>query len=446
MSRLVSNVGYRWCCLGIFLANLARSTFDRAATLATITTGQYIEAAPTVIMAIFMFLGSSFFLYIKARQGPGPFTFVTVLSCICIDITLTTAVLFPYPYYLIGRAIVIPLALHAGFTSFFSAVLFPSTITAQYANAFALVLNPLESVLSHHRAVLKMDTSSKTFAEATSGVAALVNKADGALSRAAIAYRLLKRDIVWGRFAPTDLADFEYLLRRLVMRSNGLGVYFTLIDPTRERFPVTPAPSAPGTPITSNTPNPSRPSTPTTDQTSFDLPQTPHRRRLIEHVSSPLRNSISRHFPRHFHSSSAGGGVPHMHSSHHDNHLHFSFLHLAHNLALSRVSTDISSNEPAVGVFESQRYLALEANRLTVPRSPEWTVLFTKLLSESCDELLQECTAALKVVHTWMRGVRTGSFGSRESIDQERKLRLEGLENEKEALKSVIQTFRKHTR
>ncbi len=101
ISTHIFNIPCSWSCLGIFFANLARTTFDPTATLATVTTGLYIEASPTIIMAVFMFLGSSFFLYIKARQGPGPFTFITVVSCICIDITLTTAALFPYPYYLI---------------------------------------------------------------------------------------------------------------------------------------------------------------------------------------------------------------------------------------------------------------------------------------------------------------------------------------------------------
>lgn len=393
-------------------------------------------------MAVFMFLGSSFFLYIKARQGPGPFLFATIFSCICIDIALTTAVLFPYPYYLIGRAIVVPLAIHAGLTIVSSAILFPSTITAQYTNAFGLVLEPTKSLLAQHRAILNMDPSSQEFADTAAGINSLSNRAESSLAGASAAYRLLKRDIVWGRFSPGDLADFEYWLRRLVTRSNGMGVYFTLIDPTREKFPVTPAPSAPVTPISSNTPNPSRPSTPTAEHTTFELPAT-SRRRLTEHVPSPLRTSISRHISRHFHSSS---GVPHQHSSHHDNHLHLSLLHLAHNLSLSRASFDLSANEAAVGVFESQRYLALEAKRLSLPHAPENTAHFTKLLSESCDELLEGCSSALTIVQSWVGGVRKGNFGMKRSIEQERSERLEGLEKEKDALSSIIQRFREDKR
>ena len=52
---------------------------------------------------------------------------------------------------------------------------------------------------------------------------------------------LLNRDIVWARLAPADLVALQWWLRRLVTCSNVMRVYFSLIDPTRERFPVTSA-------------------------------------------------------------------------------------------------------------------------------------------------------------------------------------------------------------
>lgn len=78
-------------------------------------------------MAIFIFFGSAFLLYVKARQGPGPFLFASVFGCICLgtfgysisryqaqiaekylDITLTTAALFPYPYYVVSNFTIMP--------------------------------------------------------------------------------------------------------------------------------------------------------------------------------------------------------------------------------------------------------------------------------------------------------------------------------------------------
>jgi hypothetical protein len=55
----------------------------------------------------------------------------------------------------------------------------------------------------------------------------------------------------------------------LVMRAHGMNGDFSLADPTRERFPVTPAPSRPDSP-SAGTPNASRPSSPTRTEESPD--------------------------------------------------------------------------------------------------------------------------------------------------------------------------------
>ncbi|KAJ2975240.1 hypothetical protein NUW54_g11765 [Trametes sanguinea] len=124
-------LAWAWCCLGIFFAGLARTHTDYNAPLTAIQAGDFVQAAPTVILAVFVFLGSAFFLYIKARLGPGPYLFTSIFACICIDISMTTAVLFPYPYYLVGQVIALPLAFHCALSIIFSALIFPCTITAQ---------------------------------------------------------------------------------------------------------------------------------------------------------------------------------------------------------------------------------------------------------------------------------------------------------------------------
>ncbi|TFY59241.1 hypothetical protein EVJ58_g5908 [Rhodofomes roseus] len=55
--------------------------------------------------------------------------------------------------------------------------------------------------------------------------------------------RLVKNDIVFGQFAPSDVGRMQEFGRRLIVRASG--IFFTPIDPTRERFkfPVTPLPS-----------------------------------------------------------------------------------------------------------------------------------------------------------------------------------------------------------
>ncbi|OBZ78595.1 Uncharacterized protein C57A7.05 [Grifola frondosa] len=453
---------WAWCCLGIFLASLARTTTDRNASLQAISTGQFVEAGPTVIMGVFIFLGSALLLYTKARLGPGPFLFATVFGCICIDISMTTAILFPYPFYQIGHAIALPLSFHSALCIFFSAVLFPSTITARYTRSLFNVFDPLNAFLEQHRAILKTDPSSAAFATAVTNINSLVAKSEGGLGPAAASLRLMKHDIVFGRFSPTDIGALQTWTRRLVTRANGMGIFFTLIEPTREKFPVTPVPSRPTTPAPSRpvTPRPSRPNTPRPSRPSTPGPSSPTspgwntpansrpsspdrgrhpgfmedpdqiaRRRRPKPNRSSLRKSLSRHL--------------HLRLQQHEeeeqnNHLHLALLSLAHSLSLSRVATTASSAETAVGVFESQRYLAFESTRLS-PR-------FVALLSESCDELLG-CTAdVLKDVQAWFGEVRRDSFNSRAKIEKEREERLAKLEGLRDKMAEVMERFKKQKR
>ena len=99
-----------------------------------------------------------------------------------------------------------------------------------------------------------------------------------------------------------------------------------------------------------------------------------------------------------------------------------------------------------MGVFESQRYLHLESTRLSAARSPEATALFTELLHESCDELLENAGNALSGVQEWVAGVRKSSFGGRKKIEAVRKTKLEGLESVHSALKDAVDIFRKEKR
>ena len=102
--------------------------------------------------------------------------------------------------------------------------------------------------------------------------------------------------------------------------------------------------------------------------------------------------------------------------------LHFSLLHLAHSLSVPHAT--IPHSESAVAVFESQRYLALEATRLSHPDSPEVTETFVFLLGESCEGLLGASADAIKEARGWIQGVRSGWFESKRTAEQRRAEKL----------------------
>ncbi|KAI0641257.1 hypothetical protein C8Q79DRAFT_919931 [Trametes meyenii] len=440
---------WAWCCLGIFLANLARTNIDYSASLEVIQSGAFVEAGPTVILAVFVFLGTAFFLFLKARLGPGPYLFASIFACICIDISMTTAVLFPYPYYLIGQVIAIPLAFHCGLCILFAALIFPSTITAQYTHTIFAVLGPLNDFLAHHRKVLTLDPSSEEFQNTVKTIVNTLGKSEGGLGQAAVNSRLLKQDIVYGRFSPTKIGEFQPIVRRLVTRANGMDIFFTLIEPTRERFPVTPLPSRPATPRT-GTPASTRPATPISPSTP--LPGSPpNGLREDPEQSARRRRNLQKRALEHSHGHKSFSRRLHLrlrehHEEHQHHEVHFSLLNFAHTLSpLARVSTTASA-ETAVGVFESQRYMAFEANRISYPDEMDVTAQFVHLLHESCDELLETTQGVVKGVQAWFAEARRGSFGGRATIEKARAERLAKLEALSHGVKEALRRFKKDKR
>ncbi|KAI9062294.1 hypothetical protein FKP32DRAFT_1677443 [Trametes sanguinea] len=441
-------LAWAWCCLGIFFAGLARTHTDYNAPLAAIQSGDFVEAAPTVILATFVFLGSAFFLYIKARLGPGPYLFASIFACICIDISMTTAVLFPYPYYLVGQVIALPLAFHCALSILFSALIFPCTITAQYTHTLFNVFAPLNDFLALHRKVLTLDPASDEFKSTVKTLTATLGKSEGGLGQAAANARLLKQDVVFGRFSPATIGDFQPIVRRLVTRANGMDIFFTLIEPTREKFPVTPLPSRPATPR-SATPASTRPQTPVPGSPPNGFREDPEqtaRRRRGNLQKTALAHAHAQHksFSRKLHLRLSEHHEEHQHHA-----VHFSLLNLAHALSpLARVPSAAASSasETAVGVFESQRYMAIEATRLSHPDELDVTAEFVRLLGESCDGLLETTQGAVRDVQAWFAEVRRGSFGGRAKIEKARAERLAKLEAVNRGVKDALLRFKKDKR
>jgi hypothetical protein len=380
-------------------------------------------------MAIFVFFGSAFYLYIKARQGPGPYIFPCVFGCIClgtsslyfhifpqecshpcthIDITLTTAALFPYPYYLVGRSISVPITMHSAIALLASIFFFPSSISAMFTTRLSEVLSPMLANLKMHRTLLSDTLSSPSFPANLTAMRSETKKVEAALIPVAAAARLLKSDLIYGRYSPDDFRTFQALFRRMAGRADGLAVYFGLVDPARERFlgtaNPTPAGTAPGTPrrglsrATSRAPSVEResdgrhgdsdgekasPTSPSRIVGSTSLPNTNRPRSTTSaDPRTPPKSVTHSRSHSHFHLHNplsrvlSGPSQPHHHPHHHHHH------HLLHSSLLSLARAKAKKPEYAVGTFESQRYLNLEMTRLHDPNEEEYTERTVELLKE----------------------------------------------------------------
>ncbi|KAF9446717.1 hypothetical protein P691DRAFT_776668 [Macrolepiota fuliginosa MF-IS2] len=460
-------LAWAWACLGIFLANLARTNTDLTVSLTQAITGDYIEAGPTVIMGVFIFFGSAFFLYIKARQGPGPYLFPTVFACICTDISLTTALFLPYPFYLVGRSIIVPLCFHSALALLGSVLIFPSTISAQFTTRLQMLLAPFISTLDLHRQILDTIVPSDEFRALASSITSNLDQAEGSLAPLAACVRLLNSDFVLCRFAPDDFRAFQVLGRRLAGRANGMSLYFRLADPSNDKFPITPGPSVVNTPGPSS-PAASRSHSPErtdgrgrphlrvqTDDTNPEGRQGNGEEVILDEARTP-RSARSRMFTKSrpisrkpstsLERTRSAGSPPaspvlhHHHHHHHHHHLlHQSLLHLS----LGR------KKEHAVGVFESQRYLNLEARRLNDPYGEVCTQRLTRLLQECCTDLLSVTREGLIGVKDWLgtvRDARLRFWVKAATKDAQRQNKLDEIQRLRYRVASALEEFRNDKR
>jgi hypothetical protein len=384
-------------------------------------------------------------------------------------LSLTTAPLFPYAYYLVrsaiyallhlssdslpqlGRAIVVPVAIHSALAILSAIFFFPETVIGQYRTRLRAVFTPLTTSLALHRTALATSPTAPTFATTVAAIRGSVAQSEGALVPLAATTRLMQRDVAYGRVGPADLTGLQPDARRLSVRANGMGVFFALVDPLRERFPVTPGPSRVGSPVGS--PAPSRPgsrpgspqqSAPGSPKESRAPSPTPPKRDDVESGQvtpvSPVsvtgsglnlrdKEKVGSTARRRRQPPSRGDSNLHahfrdifQHHHHHGPHLHSPFnlsrLHIRshshghnggnhhHALHTSLLHFALQRNEPVVGVFESQRYRALETNHYAHPDAERFLAQAVELLQRSCDGLLEANITGVRGVEKWLDGVR----------------------------------------
>ena len=280
------------------------------------------------------------------------------------------------------------------------------------------MLSSLIFATKEHHQRLQQDVTASDFSAAP--IIAAVSKAEGALAGLSSAARLQQLDIVYSRFAPTDYTQLHTLGRRLIVKASGMSVYYTMIDPTRERFPITPVPSIPATPAFTS-PSHSRPPSPDHDQRPANT------EKMNDHGS--LDGGTKKHHHHRHHS------VPQVHhhtaihhrrrghsqrqhtASHHSTHSHSSLLHLA----LSRATR----TESAVGVFESLHYLNLEA--MSHPDSESHVARANELLNISCQDLLKSCEHGLQGACDWLGSVRDNRFNFWVSREEKQRIRMDRI-------------------
>lgn len=332
------------------------------------------------------------------------------------------------------------MAFHSALAIVSSVLIFPTSVAAQYTTRLRAVIGPLNAGFRQHLSLLEIPTTSQDFSPKI--VRASASKAESALAPLAASARVLGRDVSWGRFSGKDLDGMQEKVQRLVMRMHGMNVYFSLTDPTRERFPVTPVPSHRGSPAM-GTPNVSRPSSPTRTEESPSaspaLPRSTVGCSQVEVEQHRGRPAPQRH-PRFDVDHPSHSVKTHLHGTLFRKHHRHSYISL-----LSGVHHHDHPHEHVVGVFESQRYLDLESHHFAHPLAAYHTERSTTLLRQSCGPLLRACMLGLGELDQWLGTSRHKRWmfwwGGKECliIQQER---LDTLRRVCDELTRTVEAFR----
>lgn len=294
-----------WCCIAIAISHAVRHNKlpPSEANLEAIFAGRYIDKGPAIVCAVFLAFGSALWLYLKIRFGPSPFIYSSIIACLALDIMLTDAPLFPYPYYLLGRSILLPMAVKTAVTLIVSLICFPKSVNSLFVDRIVLILQPLSQAIRGQLEQFKSSPLDTDFA--FTQTRNIVGQAERAVPLVAAATRLLSREVSFGLASGEDLRTVEFLVKALVAPANGWSQYFGVIENDlrsghfpvpKSELPQTRPPSPSSTPVT-RTPlhsrPPTRPQTPT--QSHVDL----HERHLDDtNEQQDSDNEAHRHHDR----------------------------------------------------------------------------------------------------------------------------------------------------
>ena len=211
----------------------------------------------------------------------------------------------------------------------------------------------------------------------------LIKASEAALGPLAASARLIKSDLIYGRFAPLDFKAFQTMCRRMSGRASALATFFSIVG-------VGPGPGMSMETDRSNgmigTPAHTVPNSPGTGTPAGGLSRRASLNELNEQTPTNLSTPHSTRSQSKLPSSTATQKHSHTHTHHHHHHLLHNSL-----LALSRLSHSTTpynkpngghETEHAVGTYESQRYLNLEATRLSDPNREKWMRKAMQLLGE----------------------------------------------------------------
>lgn len=195
--------------------------------------GRYLDARCTVIHAVAMVIGLTFFVFVKLQYLP--LVFGGVVGIITLMITVTYGLYFPYfqPWNL-ASMVIRPMGITFAMNVVASILLFPKTSNFAFFNSNTSILKSLHSMVKLNRTILKEDRPSKCEFTRYLKPRRVFAGLGMTMFMTQIDKRFINMEVSYGRFDKTAANDFGRYLSYIIIQQQGFEIVYQKLHDLRD--------------------------------------------------------------------------------------------------------------------------------------------------------------------------------------------------------------------
>ncbi|EIM24284.1 hypothetical protein E3Q22_00034 [Wallemia mellicola] len=347
--------------------------------------GRFIQTSTSIAAAIFLASGCGFFLYLKSILSPPRYGVACVFSAICLIVSLTQGHLTYSPNYLIGSYFALPLALQSAINILCSIFVLPVTVNHQFLIGLQAVLQPLQKFVQAETDMLGIPVTSEDWIERVKYLKQLNSQSVQAMIAVRTKDAYIFREYSFGLLRGRDCHEMLELIRVVHLRSGGFLTFCeALLVAFHNRHILQEA------------------------VTIADPSEMPHATAsLYGNSRNPSPYSSQPGTPR-----SSVALSRHDTGDSRDNDSHHSGLHIfgSHSIGTLTEMLTKKKHVAPIGVFESQRYMALEQQLKFTDQ--EFVRAHFKIVNAESKELNEITAATIAHIHTQIDRIDKVRLGS----------------------------------
>lgn len=183
--------------------------------------GRFIQTSTSIAAAVFLAFGSGFFLYLKSKLSPPRYGVACVFSTICLIVSLTQGHASYSPNYRIGSYFALPLALQSAINILCSVFVLPVTVNHQFLIGLQAVLQPLQKFVQAETDMLGIPVTSEDWIERVKYLKTLNSQSVQAMIAVRSKDAHVFREYSFGLLRGRDCHEVLELIRNVHLRSGG---------------------------------------------------------------------------------------------------------------------------------------------------------------------------------------------------------------------------------